>query len=405
MIKYVSTLEPKDCCGCEACIQICGHHALKMEENEEGFLYPKIDMDACVECHLCEKVCPMENMEKTLNEKGKALAIQYKKTEDLALASSGGGFIAIASLIIGQGGVVYGAAFDKNMELNHVRVDKTSELKQLQGSKYVQSNIGQTFKNIKRELCEGKEVYFTGTPCQVAGLKLFLMKTYDNLLTSDLVCHGIPSQKIFRNTFEHMERKYDAKITDYSFRDKTIRGWACSSSSSYKRNTDGKSFKVKYSKDMEAYFEAFIAGDLMRMNCYYCPFARNERVGDITLADFWGVRKIFPDFHDIYRGVSLILLNTGKGKRLFDNIRNTFYVRAVDLAVASASNRNLHVPTPLTDRRKTSYSQAFNDYKDFLDTYYKKNYFVSKMKIEIEAFVRRHHTLFYLISALKHLKK
>lgn len=240
MIKYILSVDASDCCGCRACEHVCAHHAIQMKPNEEGFLYPVLDGSKCVDCGLCEKVCPMMNPIKAQNEEGTAWVAQNLDIEDLKTSSSGGGFIAIAKYVLSQGGVVYGAAYQDGPIVAHERVDDIAKLERLKGSKYVQSDTRDAYSNVKIDLKDGRMVYFVGTPCQVAGLKLFLRKDYDNLITSDLICHGTPSPKIFQNTINHIEKKLNADFEDYSFRDKKVRGWSCSSSSSYKSRANGK---------------------------------------------------------------------------------------------------------------------------------------------------------------------
>ena len=402
MIKYILTQEPKDCCGCRACEQMCAHHALQMKEDEEGFLYPVLTPNLCVECGLCDKVCPMAHYQKVLHKEGMPIAAQNLNNEDLATSSSGGGFIAIAKSIIADGGVVYGAAFDKGATLCHQRVTDYSDLEYLKGSKYLQSDTKGAYLLVKNDLDSGRKVYFVGTPCQVAGLRLYLRKEYDLLFTSDFVCHGTPSNKIFKNTITQIEQRTNTKFKNYSFRDKNVRGWSCSSSSSWEK--DGKEIHKIYSKDMEAYFNAFIQGDLMRMNCYSCPFARFERCGDITLADYWGVRQYNPDFPSIGKGVSLFIINSEKGHEKFGNIKSLFYWQDISKEHATR-NRNLHEPTPLTANRTFSYRLAFTDYGKFVRKYYKGNYTANSLKIHFEYFIRRSSFLFTLASFLKRTVK
>ena len=299
MLKYLVSNDKNDCCGCKACEQICAHHAISFHNDDEGFWYPSINETNCVQCGLCEKVCPMEEAGMTLHSKGKAYAFQLTDKEQLLNSSSGGVFYAVASTILKENGVVYGAAFEGKI-VKHKRVDCTEGLLDLMGSKYVQSDTGDTYTQVKQDLKKGKNVFYTGTPCQIAGLRLYLRKDFDNLLTADLVCHGIPSPKILADTISHIEDRLNAKFKSYSFRDKKVGGWSCSSSSSYEK---GKSRTyLKYSREMEAYFNAFISGHLMRMNCYQCPFARIERPGDITIADYWGVKELHPEFPNISKG-------------------------------------------------------------------------------------------------------
>ena len=403
MNKYFTSNDPAQCCGCRACEQVCGRKAISFSENGEGFLYPQIDSDKCVNCGLCEKVCPIANAEQNKLNEGATWAAQNQNLEDLKESSSGGGFIAIARYALSKGGVVYGAAYDEDHNVVHKRADSFEMLKPIMGSKYVQSDIADTYTQAKKDLQDGRFVYFTGTPCQIAGLKLFLRKDYANLLTSDVICHGTPSAKIFQNTISHIKKVEKGELMDYSFRDKRIHGWSCSSSSSWRKGNT--KHYLKYSKDMEAYFKAFISGDLMRMSCYNCPFATTMRVGDITLADHWGIRKEHPDFKEIRHGVSLIIVNSEKGSEIWGELEKQFNVIPISIDEASRHNHNLHSATPLTPSREVSYNLAFNDYTGFVEKYYEGNYIKNRIKVEVEFFIRRHERLFRLISKLAHVNK
>ena len=406
MLKYILTHNPSDCCGCRACEQICTHKALHFEADEEGFLYPNLDSSLCADCGLCGKVCPMMQPEEILHKEGTAYVVQNLEQDDLKTSSSGGGFIVIAKHVLEKGGLVYGAAYQNAPVVAHERVEHVAELERLKGSKYVQSDPRDVYASVKKDLWDGRLVYFTGTPCQVAGLRLFLRKEYENLITSDLICHGTPSPRIFQNTVEHIEEKLNADFENYSFRDKRVRGWSCSSSSSsYKLRSTGKKKYVNYSMDMEAYFNAFISGHLMRMNCYQCPFANVRRCGDITLADFWGVRSKMSDFPDIHKGVSLLLINGEKGKSLFNELRNRFYVRPVSMDDAAATNANLRRPTPFSEERAKSYELAFHDYPAFVSKYYQGNYWIKNLKVQVEYSIRKSPGMFALVSKLKKMLK
>lgn len=405
MIKYISSQNSSDCCGCRACEQACAHQALHFEPNEEGFLYPVVDSSKCVDCGTCERVCPMMNPNDAKHEEGTAYVAQNINEEDLRTSSSGGGFIAVAKYVLSLNGIVYGAAYHDSTNVCHQRVDTYDGLEKLKGSKYVQSDTADTYLQVKMDLRNGKMVYFVGTPCQVAGLKLFLRKDYENLITSDLICHGTPSLKIFQTTVAQMEKKLDADFVDYSFRDKRVRGWSCSSSSSYRNYSNGKIIYVNYSKEMEAYFKAFISGHLMRMNCYQCPFACTQRCGDITLADFWGVRKYMADFPAIHRGVSLLLVNSDKGRKLLNGLKSQFLLRSIPMPIAVETNANLRQPTPFSKEREQSYRLAFSDYHAFVDKYYVGNYLVNNLKVQAEYTIRRHPWIFSAVSKIKKLLK
>ena len=403
MIKYHFTQNASDCCGCKACKQACAKKAITFLTNDEGFEYPHIDTEACVDCGLCEQVCPIAKSEDIKYASGVAYAAQNTNQYDIMQSSSGGAFVALAKVILEQEGVVYGAAYNNGPYVKHTRVDNIDDIEKVMGSKYVQSDINMTYQQAKSDLQNGKWVYFTGTPCQIAGLRLFLRKEYKNLLTSDLVCHGTPSPAIFANTVNHMGENLGKKFVCYSFRDKKIHGWSCSSSSSWEK--DDKEYYLKYSKDMEAYFNAFISGDLMRMNCYSCPFASQQRVSDITLADYWGVRKLHPEFPEIHKGVSLIIVNTDKGDNFFSMIKKSMFVMPVDLNDAAGINHNLSHPTPFTSSRNDSYKLAFTAYELFVSKYYKKNYIKERCKVEVEYILRKYPLLFNLCSKISKLNK
>lgn len=372
MIKYIITGKESDCCGCRACEQICGKHAITMIANEEGFLYPQLNSKMCVQCGVCSKICPMDknNLERILTYPKNYFAAQALDRDLLQQSSSGGMFRLFAEEILNEEGkgVVYGAAFVEDLYLKHIRVTTKDNLQRMQGSKYLQSDTEETFANVERDLCEGLKVYYVGTPCQIAGLKLFLHKEYANLLTSDLVCHGTPSYKVFRNSLNHIESKYRGTILNYSFRDKRVMGWSCSSSSSFLRTAQGWK-SLKFDTNMQAYFNAFISGDLMRYSCYNCHFACNKRVGDITLADHWGVNKYNPNFPNIQDGVSLLLVNTPKGRLYWENLKDKTTNISVKQVEALESNPNLNHPTPFTNERKEAYVLAFSDYQIFLNKY------------------------------------
>ncbi len=402
MIRYIKTQRAADCCGCRACEQICAHHAISFHVDEEGFLYPSINETDCVQCGLCEKVCPMEQAETMLNPQGRAYAFQLSDKESLLNSSSGGAFYAISSFVLSENGVVYGAAFDGKI-VKHKRVDCQANILDLMGSKYVQSDTGDTYSQVKQDLKEGKNVFYTGTPCQIAGLRLFLRKEHENLLTADLVCHGTPSPKILADTISHIEDRLNAHFQSYSFRDKKVGGWSCASSSSYKIGE--KRTYLKYSKEMEAYFNAFISGHLMRMNCYHCPFARLERTGDITIADYWGVKKLHPEFPNIGKGMSLFVSNTEKGEHIIQKLLFKNFVREIDLLQAAQKNRNMQMSTPYVVERESIYKLFFNDYKGFLKKYYKGNYFKAKIKAYVIYFIRDNEWLFKIVSSLVHLIK
>lgn len=402
MIKYIHSQRAADCCGCKACEQICTHQAISFHVDDEGFWYPSVNETKCVQCGLCEKVCPMEESESILHQKGKAYAFQLSDKEALLNSSSGGVFYAIASNVLNENGVVYGAAFE-GKKVRHKRVESLAKIKDLMGSKYVQSDTGDTYCQVKNDLTAGRTVFYAGTPCQIAGLRLFLRKEYENLLTADLVCHGTPSPKILADTISHIENRMNASFKSYSFRDKRVGGWSCSSSSSYEKGN--KRTYLKYSKEMEAYFNAFISGHLMRMSCYHCPFARIERHGDITIADYWGVKKLHPEFPNISKGMSLYICNSKKGSDMLTKLSVNNFVQEVDLQKAAEKNHNLKAPTPYPKEREKSYLLFSTDYNGFLRKYYKGNIIKDSIKANLIYIIRNNEWLFNMVSKLSHVVK
>jgi len=318
-----------------------------MLEDEQGFLYPKVNLELCVNCGLCECVCPVINQA----ESCKPLKVYAAKNADdkVRLASSSGGvFFALAEKVIGQGGVVFGARFNEKWEVVHGYAETIEEVKSFQGSKYVQSRIGDTYRQAETFLKAGRKVMFTGTPCQLAGLRLFLRKDYgEQLLSVDLVCHGVPSPLVWREYLEYITRPAGASdgkntvsrslnkppvITGISFRDKRL-GWQkfgfsvrVSATSGSGQNSVFQSGKHQL-EDKELLFEpldknifmqVFLNNLDLRPSCYACPAKCGKSGSDISLADFWGIDSVIPQ-KDNDKGISLVLIHTMNGQKHFDS--------------------------------------------------------------------------------------
>lgn len=299
------------CTGCRACNSVCPHNAISMVKNSEGFLYPEIDGSKCTECGLCRKVCSIEN-----SIEPQVIKDCYAVTalDEIRLASSSGGvFTILAEEILNQGGYVCGAAFNKNWEVEHIIINNIEDLERLQRSKYVQSDIKNCLKDIKKFLQDGKQVLFCGCPCQVEGLKLFLQKDYENLLTLDLICHNVPSPKVFDKFLSETYGKEN--IVDVNFREKT-NGWTVSASASVVTTKDG------YSDRNDIYFKGFLSGLYSRKSCYHCKYTTMNRTGDLTLADFWGIDKKLND----EKGISQVLVNSLKGEKFLIQSANKFKI-------------------------------------------------------------------------------
>ena len=351
---YFKTLAKFECCACTACEQACPVQAISFVRDEEGFLYPTINKDKCIDCGLCERMCPVEHPNYSNTDSPEVYAAMLKKVEQRKKSSSGGMFYAIASWILNQGGKVYGATMDENHQVKHIGVDNFKDLDLLRGSKYVQSDLQHIFTEIKKELIEGRWCYFVGTGCQVAGLKAFLRKDYDTLLTSDLVCHGVPSQWLFDQHIKYLEDKYKGKVSDYQFRDNERWG-GCEIFNL--TNHKGKVKRYKFpSYNLSPYLYSFMYGMTLRYSCYECPFARIPRQGDITLADYWGVKEFFPNL-DRMNGVSLLLLNTQRGENIFNMIEDTCVVYQSTLADGAKYNGNLIHVSKKNSIRDSVYEQ------------------------------------------------
>ena len=350
---YFKTLDKAECCGCTACFAACPKRCITMRSDEEGFLYPEIDKEACIECGLCERVCPFDRPTYANTSAPQVYASYVKDENQQVQSSSGGLFYAVSRWVIGQGGIVYGAAFDELFRLRHTGAETLEELRPLRGSKYLQSDLRDTFREIRAHLKAGRWVYFTGTGCQVAGLKAFLQREHATLVTSDLVCHGTPSQQLFDWHLDYLRQKEKGEITFYSFRD--IGGWGVCETYNYVSQTRHKSgVRRLYSYNLSPYLYQFMQAFGYRYSCYHCPFARIPRQGDITLADYWGVKRYFPNM-DTDKGVSLVLLNSPQGAAVWQEVENTLHSCPSCVEHAAAENGNLLRPTRMPAIRPHCY--------------------------------------------------
>ena len=324
-------LDLEKCTGCGACFSICPYNAISMNENNEGFLYPIVDKDKCKECNFCINTCPIK-LNNQFNESPlKYLAMQTKNNEILHKSSSGGVFYNLARYAISKKWYVCGASLVGNC-VKHVLISESEDIYQLMGSKYVQSEIGNIFKEIKRALTvEKKGVLFVGTPCQVAGLKAFLKKDYDNFITVDLICHGVPSPGVFKKYLNYLNVKHEM----ISFRDKT-KGW-----NNFHFVVKNDRFKVIDEPiHSNSFTKGFLENLYLRKSCGKCKYARLERCGDLTIGDFWGVESFHKQFCDD-KGTSLVLLNTIKGKDYIDSIKKYFKFIETKKEYALKSNKTL----------------------------------------------------------------
>lgn len=345
----MTTICPKELCtACGACMQSCMHQAIRMEKNANGFIYPQVDKSKCTECGLCQKICPTNNHETASDSQPLSVFLAWNRDSPTRLRSSSGGlFSVIAEWTIRQGGVVYGAAYDKQMNVVHTSAGNLTELKKLQGSKYVQSSIGNTFAECRKYLQQGKWVYFTGTPCQIAGLRSFLHKKFERLITSDLICHGVPSNELFQQQIHALEKKHHYSITDFRFRAKNRFGHGCDL-----QVITNKTKSIYYNAELIPYFYGFWNNITLRESCYNCQYAKTSREGDITLADFWLAKKVFPGVKTS-KGLSLILLNTETGINIWNSIKEDVEYKETTLEQGAIGQGHLKAPVrrPETSHR------------------------------------------------------
>lgn len=308
-------------------MNVCPKGAIEMREDSAGFKFPHIDTSKCIECGLCLKVCKFENPE--LVYPRAAYICQLKDENTLLLSTSGGAFRAMAEKIIERGGVVFGCAYTENeggLVPTTIAVDNIEELPKLSGSKYVQSEMGFAYKKAKGFLDKGRLVLFSGTPCHISGLYSYLGKSYDNVYTTDLICHGVPNLKMFQSELSRIEKKYKSAVKSFCFRDKRIVGGTWSTFMCSFKLGNGKSYCKSY--ENIAYFDLFLkGGDITRDSCSKCPYARQERVSDIIIGDAWGAEIAHPDFEksrggdfNFKNGLSLVSVNTDKGEKLFSEL-------------------------------------------------------------------------------------
>lgn len=312
----------EECCGCTACEQVCHTSAIKMEVDDEGFFYPDIANDLCVECGACKRVCQIHSDYKPFHSAPKYIyGAKNRNRSLLTKSSSGGVFIELAKYIISKNGIVYGVAYSESFEVIHTKAESIEECYSFMGSKYVQSNLNNVFKEIREELKLNRLVLFSGTPCQVWGLKKFLNNKTDNLITIDLICHQVPSPLMFKEYVSYLQKKIGASVVGVNMKDKTI-GWGHQKSRVYFSNGT-ELFNHKLSNLWDKLYYSLL---ITRPVCHHCKFTNFQRVGDITIGDYVFVEKHFPDFFD-KEGVSLVFVNNDKGEDAFSNIKALFEIQ------------------------------------------------------------------------------
>ena len=365
----------EECTGCSACEAICAHKAITMKPNIGGFLYPEIDSSKCVDCGRCDKVCSTSNSEERNHVVG-IYALKHKNSDVVCKSTSGGAFLLFAQYVIDQDGVVYGASFDDNFIVGHIRCDNYKDLQKLQKSKYVQSNIRGVYQDLANDLKDGRIVLFTGTACQCSGIKAYLKDRKipaANLITFDLICHGVPSPQIWKDYLEYRKQK-GGNIQKVDFRDK-VRSWRDFRMAITYAGGKKKTYRQNEDFFMVLFFHNFI----LRNSCYNCKYTSTERVSDITLGDFWGLEEFYPSFDDD-KGTSVIVVNSDMGASLFEKVNtNCSYIKIKEEELKKRQP-NLRRSSP----KNVKYDEFWSDYKkygfDEVTKRYADNTFIGQLK-------------------------
>ena len=338
----IELCDNNSCTGCGACYNICPKNAITMFRDNEGFLRPSINHERCIECHLCQKACPPLNPVKKHPKTLQPIALINKSKDILLKSTSGGVFSLIAEWILQQGGVIFGVEMDSEFNIYHSQAENPEEIQKFRGSKYAQSDTKKTFAEVKSYLKQSRPVLYTGTPCQIAGLSNYLRGVDCRLLyTADIVCHGTPSNTMLQTYISKLAQQKGLQVSDIKkFQFRLLEQWG-SYNASFEYNA-----KRQILKDADnVYLSLFFSARLQRPCCYSCPYTSQERVSDITIADFWGIGKNKPFNYETKNGCSLVLTNTEKGKNLFDQISQYANYEYREWDEALAVNHQLHTPT------------------------------------------------------------
>lgn len=358
--------------------------------DEDGFLYPIVDERKCVHCGMCERVCAYRNDRPAESEKEVYVAVSG--CTDVRESASGGLFAAFAETVIQHGGAVYGCAMEyENEQLwpRHICVTEQKDLIRLKGSKYVQSDLGNVYPDVRRRLEKGQTVLFSGTPCQVSGLKGYLRKEYANLYTLDMICHGVPSGKLFRDYIAFEEKKRGVKITGFRFRDKSA-GWKLHGAMALENGET-----IQFEPEESSYYQMFLNSYTYRENCYHCPYACDHRPGDITIGDYWCVELVHPELLkenggplDHEAGVSCLIVNNEKGQRLLELAGNGSVKWASTYEKASKYNHQLTTPSAMKLERAEALALSREGYEK-VERWYRRRLLPIKIKRAIRATIPR----------------
>lgn len=329
---------PSNCTGCYACVNICPKKCISVKESDLGFLYPNIDRNQCIECGQCERICPLISKVE-LSKSTVAFVAKNKYDEERNRSTSGGVFPLLAKYVIFKGGIVVGAAYDDNFVVRHIFIESMDQIQPLQGAKYSQSRIGDSFLKIKKFLQSEKMVLFSGTPCQCAGLKSYLGKEYDNLLLVDLICHGVPSPKVWQDYIDYRSLKENdgKRPVKINMRSKSS-GWSRYGYSTEFDYGNGKVIRIHNSQDL--FMKAFVGNICLRSSCSDCKAKGVERCTDVTLGDYWGIWNQHPEFDD-NKGTSVVFVHSQKGRMIMEQLQDEMDCLEVEIEDAYKENGSL----------------------------------------------------------------
>lgn len=376
MINIVNKV---DCCGCEACYNACPKKCIEMKSDEEGFLYPQVNQDTCINCGLCEKVCPIINhVPREKNDNQEAYLMQHNDDEICRQSTAGGAFTGIASYVIEKGGIVFGVEMTEDYKVRHTSVETVDDLKKFRNSKYVQSRIGTVFQQVKHELNKGRLVCFSGTPCQVEGLRHFLGKDYENLILVDVVCRAVPSPGVWEKYIQY-EVEQKGEMFSVRFRDKTL-GYQYSTMEL--KNNDGKAYRGGI--ESQPWLRMFFSGMIIRPSCTDCKFRSRYRNSDFTIWDCFPSYKFDKRF-DERKGTTRVLVHSEKGKTIINAIDNNYMKTEINVNSAVTSVAEM-VKSPDYNEKRNEFFEFYNA-KPIDKTLNK--YFPFTIKIRTKCLIRR----------------
>lgn len=355
------TIEHKiNCCGCFACMETCPRSCITLQADQEGFYYPTVNMKKCIDCNLCVKVCPVIHR-KQIKRPNRIFAAINPDEETRMHSSSGGVFSLFAETIVKEGGIVFGAAFDEDWNVKHIAISDSANLAKLRGSKYVQSSLNGQLSQVEKYLKKGKKVLFSGTPCQIVGLKNFLQQDYPNLYTVDFICHGVPSPMIWQFYLNEVLSRFKIdrnSIKRINFRDKSF-GWKkFSFSLTYQKQGKERTLTELFYRNH--YVRGFLYNIYLRPSCYACPAKSGRSNSDITIADFWGVKYVCPDLCDD-KGTSLVMVNSENGLKLYKNIN--IPSRETNYESIFPYNKSIELSADLPEEKRKIFFEGFRHKK------------------------------------------